>query len=88
MRELPPLRLGEVLLRGAGVGEEQRAAPMPSPSAALGGGGDEGAGGAAAAMAAGAVEEDSMGRWRRKGRRGWWGIGFKWKGEGIDRGRK
>jgi hypothetical protein len=54
-RELPPLRLGEVLLWGAGVGEEQRTAAPPisssSTSAAMGGGGDEEAGNTAAATA-------------------------------------
>jgi hypothetical protein len=47
-RALPLLRLGEALLRGADVGEKERAAPAPtaspSPSAALVGG-DEDAGG-------------------------------------------
>jgi hypothetical protein len=49
------LQLGEVLMRGAGVGEEQRtvAPPIPSSStsAAMGGGGDEEAGNTAAATA-------------------------------------
>jgi len=74
--------LGEVLLRCAGVGEEQRAAPhptlSPSPSAALGGGGDEEAGGEAAAMAR--CER----RWRLVGearRVAGWGIQM--EGEGI-----
>jgi hypothetical protein len=86
LRALPPLRLGEVLLRCAGVGEEQRAAPhptpSPSPSAALGGGGDEEAGGEASAMARWERRWRLVGEARRNG--GWpAGAGvFKWKGRG------
>lgn len=82
LRALPPLRLGEVLLRGAGVGEEQRVAPSPtpspSPSAALGGA-DEDAGGEAtmATWRGGAVRWGDRGEETEDG--GW---GFKWRRRG------